>query len=204
MFQVGNYEIDETKIAPAVVTRLLQRATAHILNNECAANVLGKTKRAIVGKDGKPDSVTDAMLAEWRGQDANAAAIAEWEDAFCNSKIAALYDGTLSVRVARGPTRDPIEAAARAIAKGELVMDLKNRGGKFPKGDDLFTITDAAGTDHSFTGDEMIDRRLAHPEHGPRIMRDADKKVKDEKRLRDNMAKAVGADVGGLAASLGL
>ena len=33
--------------------RLLQRAVAHILNNECSAHVLGKTKRAIVGKDGK-------------------------------------------------------------------------------------------------------------------------------------------------------
>ena len=120
MFTVGQYEIDETKIAPAVVTRLLQRATAHILNNECSANVLGKTKRAIVGKDGKPDTVTDAMLETWRASEANKAQIVAWEDVYCAEKIAAMYDGTLSVRVARGPSRDPEEAAARAIAKREV------------------------------------------------------------------------------------
>ncbi len=199
MFTVGTYEIDETKIAGPVVNRLLQRAVAHILNNECSANVLGKTKRAIVGKDGKPDTVTDAMLATWRASPANQAQIAAWEDAYCAEKIAAMYDGTLSVRVARGPTRDPEEAAARAIAKAEVVGVLKTNGVKFPGKDETIVIGD-----QELDADTLIDRRLAHAEHGPRIAALAKRKVADDKRLRDATAKAVGAESGGLAASLGL
>ena len=204
MFTVGQYEIDETKIAPAVVTRLLQRATAHILNNECSANVLGKTKRAIVGKDGKPDTVTDAMLETWRASEANKAQIVAWEDAYCAEKIAAMYDGTLSVRVARGPSRDPEEAAARAIAKREVEGIFKTNGLKFPTKDDVATITGADGVDVTLDADGWIDRRINPPDHRDRIAALAKKKVADDKRLRDATAKVVGAESGGLAASLGL
>src|SRR5690242_1100792 len=134
MLTIGDYQVDESKIAAPVVNRLLQPAIAHILNNECSANVLNKTKRAIVGKDGKPDSVTPAQLESWRA--ANGDQINVWEDEFCKTKIAAMYDGTLSVRTAAGPTRDPVEAAARAIAKAEVVVVLKANGAKFPSKDE--------------------------------------------------------------------
>ena len=141
MLTIGDYQVDETRIAPAVQTRLLQRAVAHILSNECSASVLNKTKREIVGKDGKSESVTAAQLEAFRESEAGKAFIEAAEEAFCTGKIAAMYDGTLSIRVATGPTRDPVEAAARAQAKAELVLDLKKNGGKFPGKDEIFTIT---------------------------------------------------------------
>ncbi len=199
MFKVGEFEIDESKIASAVTLRLLQRATAHILNNECAANVLNKTKRAIVGKDGKPDSVTDHMLASWRDQDVNRQQIEAWENEYCLGKIAAMYDGTLSVRVASGPVRDPLVAAMRNIAKAEVVGVLKANGAKFPKADETIMIGD-----QELDGDTLIDRRLGHAEHGPRITKLAERQVADAKRLREATAKTVAAESGGLAASLGL
>ena len=205
MFTVGEYEIDETKIAPAVTLRFVKSGVAHVLSNECAANVLGKTKRAIVGKDGKPDTVTDAMLATWREDAANQAQIVAWEDAYRAEKIAAIYDGTLSVRVARGPSRDPEEAAARAIAKSEIMGIFKTNGLKFPGKDETAAIANpVTGVVIEHDADGWIDLRLGNPEHGPRIAALAKRKVADDKRLRDATAKAVGAEAGGLAASLGL
>jgi hypothetical protein len=204
MFTVGSYEIDETKIDPAVTLRLLQRATAHILNNECAANVLGKTKRAIVGKDGKVDTVTDEQLEAWRAIDANAAQIDAWESEFCSAKISAMYDGTLSVRVARGPVRDPVEAAMRSIALAELKTDAKNRGAAWPKKDVPMQITAPNGTVYEFTADEMVDRRLARPDHGDRIKKLAERQVAEAARLKAAIAKGASGDGESFAASLGL
>ncbi len=194
MLNVSGYEIDESKINLAVTQRLLTRAVAHILNNECAANVLGKTKRAIVGKDGKPDSVTETQLTAWREQ--HSEVLDGWESEFCQQKIAAMYDGSLSVRVARAPTRDPVEAAMRAIAKAEVVTVLKNNGAKFPKDDETVSIEQPNGETVQLSGDELVDRRLAHATHGDRIRKAAERKVAEDKRLREATSKAAG---GGLS-----
>ncbi len=176
MLTIGDYEIDETKIPTNVVNRLLGRSIAHILSNECASNVLGKSRRAIVGKDGDPKSVTEAMLETYRN--ANAEQLQKWSDEFCSGKIAAIYDGSLSVRVARGPSRDPVEAAARAIAKSEITAVLKTNGLKWPKADETVEVGG-----QEVDGDTLIDRRLANVEHGARIAKLAERKVADDKRL---------------------
>lgn len=196
MLKVADYEIDESRIAPAVMQRLLTRAIAHILNNECAANVLGKTKRAIVGKEGKPETVSEAQLEAWRASEANGAMIEGWESEYCLAKIAAMYDGTLSVRVSRGPVRDPVEAAMRALAKAEVVTVLKNNGAKFPKDDETVSIEQPNGETVQLSGDELIDRRLAHATHGERIRKVAERKVAEDRRLKEATTKAAG---GGLA-----
>lgn len=197
MLTIGDYNVDETKFAPVVTQRLLQRQVAHILNNEASSFVLAKTKRAIVGKDGKPDSVTDEQLEAYRA--AHAVEIDAWTDEYRQGKIAAMHDGTLSVRVARGPSRDPVESASRTIAKAEVAGVLKNHGAKFPGKDETVSIGD-----QDLDGDTLIDRRLAHAEHGPRIRKLAERKVADDKRLREATAKASVGETGGLAASLGL
>jgi hypothetical protein len=212
MFTVGSYEIDETKIAPAVTLRLLQRAAAHILNNECAANVLGKTKRAIVtgGLDINPRTVTkaeevnDADLELFRATEAGQAQIDAWESDFCSAKIAAMYDGTLSVRVVHGPVRDPIEASMRSIALAELKTDAKNKGVAWPKKDGTMEITTPDGTVYEFTADEMVDRRLARPDHGERIRKLAERQVAEAARLKAAIAKGAAGDGESFAASLGL
>lgn len=187
MLQIGDYEVDESRVPATVVNRLLGRAITHILNNECASHVLGRTKRAIVGSGGDTKTVTDGMLETFRAS--NGEQIAAWEHEFRTGKIAAIYDGTLSVRVARGPSRDPIETAMRVIARDEAKIMLKKAGVKWPTGDDTVEVRGRA-----VTGDDIIDGRLAHAEHGPRIRKLAERKVADDKRLAKAVADATGGD----------
>lgn len=212
MLKVGDYEIDSGKIAPAVVDRLLSRAIGHIVHNECSANVLGKTKRAALdfindeakkagsSKVYKLEDVTDKVLETFRANETVTEAITKWEQEYCAAKIAAMYDGTLSVRSVSAPTRDPVVAAARTIAKAEVTQVLKAHNVKFPGKDETVTIGDT-----ELDGDTLIERRLAHVEHGPRITKLAERKVAEDRRLKDASAKAAVAGTGdGLAASLGL
>lgn len=196
MLKIGDYEIDNERFPPAITDRLLQRAVAHILNNECAASVLGKIKRQIAGADGKIDTVTQAQVDTFR--ETQEAIVAALEDEFRQAKIAAMYDGTLSVRAASGPSRDPVEAAARGIAKAEVTTVLKQHSLKFPGKDEVVTL---AGTEYD--ADALVERRLGHPEHGPRIKTAAERKVREAKRLREQSAKAT-ASAGDVAAELGL
>lgn len=195
MLKYGDYEIDESQFPPAITQRLLTRAVAHILGNEVSSSVLAWEKRQIVGKDGKPDTVNDSMLTTFRAT--NVEAIEAKEDELRRAKIQAMLDGTLAVRISRGPTRDPVEAAARAIAKAEVVAVLKQNGAKFPAKDEVITIGQ-----QEVDGDMLIDRRLAN--HGERIRKLAERQVADAKRLKDATAKQVAGEAGGLAESLGL
>lgn len=200
ILKVGDYEIDSGKINPIVVDRLLARAIGHIVHNECSASVLGKTKRAIVGEDGKVESVTEVQLAAYR--DENRAIVDGWEAEYCAAKIAAMYDGTLWVRSVSAPTRDPVQGAARMIAKAEVTQVLKTHNVKFPTKNETVTIGDGDAA-QELGADDLIARRLAHAEHGSRILALAERKVRDDKRLKEASAKAtVTGD--GLAVSLGL
>lgn len=207
MLKYGDYEIDETRFPPAITQRLLSRAVAHILGNEVASSVLAWEKRQIAeARQIKADAVTDAMLQEFRADPSSVAKTDEKENELRMAKIAAMLDGTLAVRISRGPTRDPVEAAARAIAKAEVVAVLKHNGAKFPGKDETLSVpgTDANGqpTSTEVDGDTLIDRRLE--KHGDRIRKLADRKVADERRLREATAKTVAGEAGGLAESLGL
>lgn len=200
MLTFGNHQIDETRFPPAITERLLGRAVAHILGNEVASSVLAWQKRQIVGKDGKITDVTDTMLEAWRQSEANVKASEAREDEMREAKIAAMYDGTLAVRTVRAPTRDSVEAAARAIAKAEITGILKNNKLKFPGKDETIQLGE-----ETFDADGLIDRRLANEAEGPRIKQLAERKVREDKRLKDATAKTVAAGAGnGLAASLGL
>lgn len=198
MLKYGDYEIDETKFPPAITQRLLSRAVAHILGNEVSSSVLAWEKRQIAeAKDIKADAVTDAMLQEWRANPTAIEATNVKEDELRQAKIASMLDGTLAVRVSRGPTRDPIEAAARSIAKAEVVAVLKRNGAKFPAKGEVITIGQ-----QEVDGDTLIDRRLAN--HGEHIRKLAERQVADAKRLKDATAKQVAGETAGLAESLGL
>ncbi len=212
MLQYGNHQIDETRFPPAITERLLGRAVAHILGNEVSSAVLAWQKKSIAEftndaakKDGKTETikatdVTDAMLEVWRDNETVKAATEAKEDELRAAKIAAMYDGTLAVRTVRAPTRDPVEAAARMIAKSEIIGILKANKLKFPGKDETIMLGE-----ETFDADGLIDRRLANPAEGPRITQLAERKVREDKRLKDATAKTVAAGAGnGLAASLGL
>jgi len=200
MLTYGNHQIDETRFPPTITERLLGRAVAHILGNEVSSAILSWQKKQIAGKEGKANEVTDAMLEAWRKSETNVKASEEQEDLLRAAKIAAMYDGTLAVRTVRAPTRDPVEAAARAIAKSEIVGILKANKLKFPGKDETIQLGEEV-----FDAEGLIDRRLGNPQEGPRIQQLAERKVREDKRLKDATAKTVAAGAGnGLAASLGL
>lgn len=191
----GEYEIDNTALPATVVDRLLNSAFGHIMSNEASSHVVGKIREVLKPKDGKAGDVKTEQIQAFRKDEVNEKTIAGWEDAFRTAKIAAIKDGTLAVRVARAPTRDPVEAAMRAIAKLEVTAILKTNGLAFPgRKDGVEQTVDLGGQELS--GDDLIDRRLGHAEHGPRIRTAAERKVREEQRLKDNAAKAAVGDGG--------
>lgn len=196
MLKWDTYEVDDAALPGTVVSRLLNSAFAHIMANEASAHVVGQIRGVIAGKDGKRNEVSTEQVRAWRANEHNAAQIAEWEDSFRKAKVAAMLDGTLAVKVARAPTRDPVEAIMRQIAKLEVSGVLEANGVKFPKKDSTITLPGGEEVD----GDTLIDRRLAHAEHGPRIKTAAERKHRDDMRLRENAAKAASGTLADLAA----
>ncbi len=197
MLKYGEHEIDQAKLPQVTVDRMLQTACNHILGNEVASQVVGEIRNVLKG-DGKAADVTTDAIKAYRADESHDAQIATWEREFRAAKIAAMLDGTLTVRAAGtgGSVRDPVEAAMRSIAKMEIVAILAKNGAKFPGKDATVTI----GQD-TLSGDDLITRRLAS--HEDRLRKAAEQKVAQDRRLRDNAAKAAG-DGGNLAESLGL
>lgn len=197
--EYGEYKIDNTQVPTTVIDRLLNRAFAHIMSNECKSHVISKSM-AHVKREGEKasDKAVKDRAAAWREDEANTATMRKWEDDFRTAKMAAILDGTLSVVVARAPTRDPVEAAARQIARLELVAGFKRIGLKFPTGDNTLPIDQPDGSVVEMTADELIDARLARPEDGARIQKAAAAKVAADAKLREAVVKASGAE-GGVA-----
>lgn len=194
----GSHSLEHSDIPEVSRLRMLQTAFNHIMGNEVASQVVGRIRDALKG-EGKAADVTIDAIKAWRADKSNEVQLDAWEKQYRDEKVKAILDGTLSVRAAgSGTVRDPVETASRAIAKMEISAILANNGAKFPGKDATVTI----GND-TLSGDDLIARRLAHPEHGPRIRKAAEQKVAQDRRLRDNAAKAAGGE-GGLAESLGL
>ena len=192
----GEYEIDNTTVPGPVVDRLLNSALAHIMTNEASSHVVGQIRRKLTPQGGKASEVTTDAVKAYRADPRHEEEIAAWEEAFRQAKLAAIRDGSLVVRIARAPSKDPVETAMRAIAKLEVTAVLKAHGLKFPGKDE--TVSDG---ENEFDGDTLVDRRLSHPEHGPRIRKAAERKVAEDNRIRENAAKAAtGAEgkLGGL------
>lgn len=189
------YEVDNATVAPAVIDRLLNSAFAHIMSNEASSHVVGKIRAELKPNGGKAGEVSTEAIKQFRLNPDHATKIAGWEEAFRTAKLAAIKDGTLSVRVARAPTRDPVEAAMRQIAKLEVTAVLRSNGAKFPGKDETVTIGNV-----ELDGDELIDRRLGSAEHAPRIRQAAERKVREDNRMRENAAKAAvgGSGLSGL------
>jgi hypothetical protein len=196
MLSYGGFEVDEGAIPQAVVAKMLSSAFAHILGNEVASQVVGKIRKQIVaGSEKKASDVSRDAVEVFR--EANTDLIATWEEALRSEKVKAILDGSLSVRVSRGPSRDPLESAMRMIARMEITKTLKDNKLKWPKPDETLTL---AGVE--VDGDTLIDRRLANPEHSKRIKALAERKVREDARLREATQK--GAGEGSLAESLGI
>lgn len=166
---------------------LLRRGLQHFLGNEQAAKVSGaKAKRAeevasraklIAAND--PAAVTAGPLAPH-----TEAELSDLANGFIQAALATMTEGTMGQgRGPAAPKVDPLTAAMNAIALRHVRVLMKandltaNKQGevKFANGTTL-TLAD------------MTARRLASPEHGPAIRKEAEKELAS----RDREAKALG------------
>jgi ABC-type hemin transport system substrate-binding protein len=92
--------------------------------------------------------------------------------------------GTLGTRTS-GPRVDPLTATMQGIAKREVLTVLKANSIKPPKGDEVVTFANGA----TKTMADMIATRLAHPEHGAKIKKEAEGHIRELDRKRAKAAK---------------
>lgn len=159
-FNYGTIAIDTAKFAPTSIDAMVRRGVAHYLGNEMASKVAAweeNQKKAGV-------EVTDEAKAGMKAQ-------------FQLEGLEALESGTVGTS-SRGPRVDPITAATAAIAKREVIDVLKANNLKAPKGEEGITFPNGQVK----TMADMIAGRIAHPDHGPRIAKEAAKKVADDER----------------------
>lgn len=169
----GDHVVDFSKLPEASVAAILRRGLTHYLGNEQASKLASWVK----GQDGEVS------------EDAKAARKAE----LVSSALSALQAGTIGQSV-RMPKVDPVEAEMDKIAKGEIKSTLAAAKMGFKgKGEDR-KVTFADGS--AFTLDELVERRLANPEHSARIRREAEKAIKARARQAEKAASAgpVGLD----------
>ena len=174
----GTHTLDFTKLPAKSLEAMLKRGVTHFLGNEQASKVSGWKVRFVETEKREP----------------NDDEVAEVKSAYITKALEALSAGTVGVAT-RGPAADPMDATMERIARGEISDVLKANGAKFVgKGEDR-KVAFADGS--SFTMDELIERRLANPEHGPRIRKDAEKAIKDAARKAEKAKVA-----GGLSAAM--
>lgn len=163
MFEVtyGETKVDFGKLPAASQFALVKRGLAHFLGNEQASKVVSHFK-----------NVPDAGEADKTA----------YRDACVKDALAALHAGTVGNSV-RGPRGSAVETIVRQIAVKEIKNILGMNKLKMPKAGEKVTM----GNGQSFTGDELIARRLANPEHGPRIQKEAEAQIKADARKTEKL-----------------
>lgn len=164
----NDFTADIGKLPPASLHRLASYGFAHYLGNQASSKVVA-----------------------WKDKDENKNATDEQVAAFKSDvqakMFAAILDGTMGVHATRGPSVDPEEAEAERLAKAEIITTLKANNIKVPKKEEKVQFAD--GREKSM--DEMIETRLGHAEHGPRLRTEAKASLKAKQKAKDALAKKV-------------
>lgn len=152
---------------------MVKRGVAHFFGNEVAAKVTA-WKKKFADENGGAQPGDDEVAAK------HAEVTADFH--------AKLVNGTVGIST-RGPAQDPVEAEMERIARRDITQILKTAGAKWTgKGDDR-KVTFADGS--QYTMDELVDRRLANPEHQANIRKAAERAIKDAAKAAEK-AKAAG------------
>lgn len=177
----GSVEIDFDTLPASSQLALASRGVTHFLGNEQASKLA-----AWIKAEGQANTEDKAAAAAWK--EANATAVSVKMDGLVAEAVAKLLAGTVGARAVGGVRVTPIEALKRQIAKREVTAILANNKLAFPKGarkdkegNDVPAQVVQLGAD-SFTGDQLIERRLANPTEGPRIQKEAEKALRDAEK----------------------
>ena len=133
-----NHEFDSARFFAGNVDTLVERATRHIINNECDSAAIAKVIADVVKENGGDNAKGEELKAIRANARATVKRWAEAEDSGYVSrkasykaeaqaeKIKALYESELGVST-RGPRLSPLEAMINTLAKRELITFLRGK-----------------------------------------------------------------------------
>jgi hypothetical protein len=171
--QYGDMNLDFTKLPEQSALAMLKRGVAHYFGNEIASKISGRKAKFKEDKEGNPT-----------GADMDEASVEALRTQFIAEALAKLTDGTVGTST-RGIGLDPVEAKMESIARKEIGDVLKANKAKFTgKGEDR-KVKFADGSE--FTMDQLVERRLANPEHADRIGKLAKKAIADAEKARNKL-----------------
>lgn len=169
----GTHEFDTTKLPEQTIAGMLKRGVTHFLGNEQAAKVTNWSKKVLKDTGALP---SDDELAAKKAE-------------FVAAGIAAMLAGEVG-QGSRGPATDPLELEMERVAKAEITEIVKKNGGKWSGKGEERGVTFKDGS--RLTMDEMVERRLSNPDHGPRIQKEADKAIKAKAKEAEKAKTAGG------------
>lgn len=171
----GETKFDFNSLPGATLVAMLRRGVTHYLGSEQASKLQGRIERILAGDtdeskaafDGLSDPERRAAIKTWR--EGNAEALAAMAAEIQAEARQAMVDGKVGVSV-RGPSVDPLTTVVNRLAKAEVVNVLKANKIAVPKkSDDAVEFPNG----DKFTMSVLVERRKAHAEHGPRLVKEA-------------------------------
>ncbi len=170
----GTVEVDFDALPDTSKAAIVSRGVTHFLGNEQASKLA-----AWVKGDTQANSDDRDVCKAWK--EANAEAVTAKEAALVGEAVAALLAGTVGVRVS-GPRVTPLDSKRRSLARVEVLGILAGAGVKAPKKDEQVKLGE-----NTFTMDQLIQRRLDHADHGPRITKEAEKAIAAEAKKLEGL-----------------
>lgn len=179
--EYGSHKIDFATLPATSQIALVSRGLTHFLGNEQASKL-----QAWAIKESGADKIEDAAQAkstvkDWKSDEVNAEKVEAKMAELQTEAMAALMAGTVGVRIS-GPRATPLDSKRRQLARVEVLGVLSGAGVKVPKKDEQIKLGE-----NLFTLDELIARRLAHAEHGPRITKEAEKAIAAEAKKLEGL-----------------
>lgn len=132
------HTFDSAKFFAGNVDTLVERATRHIINNECDSAAIAKVIADVVKANGGDNAKGDELKVIRANARAEVKRLAEADDPAYVAlkakykaeaqaeKIAALYEAELGIST-RGPRLSPLEAMVATLAKRELITFLRGK-----------------------------------------------------------------------------
>lgn len=187
----------------ATLMAMARRGVSHYLGSEQASKLLTRIEKGIVTVEGDAEA-TSARVKAFEAMDKgarkaaistfrsdNPELIATWEAELEADAVKAMESGDVGTSV-RGPALDPLTAIVNRLGKAEVVAVLKANDITIPKKADV-KITTPGG--EAYTMSELVERRKAHAEHGPRLVKEAKKVLADSERAAKKAAESGAADL---------
>lgn len=187
MLSYGEIQRDPGKLPEATLKALLARGFSHVLGNEVSAKVVARVRSHLAGAEGKADDVSTDAVKAFRKD--NAETVIKWTAEAQADALKSMDEGTLGVRGPGGPRVDPVTSAMRNFAWEAIKAILKAQNLKVPTGEDTVTLQKGTPNEASYTREQLIERRLAHPTYGPKHKHEAERHVAAEAKRK---AAAVG------------